>query len=228
MRRCCILTCRRKDERAPAWLFGRREGASWPLHHYTPTPCNLTALVCGQCHDKLSILSVTVARSPSGTVKWGEAGPILVLHQTRAWRQRFSEGAPWKEKRRIWWNTARKNQCLPWFHFMNGQGRLLGSNSRAKTDLNSWLLSYVSKEKTRIDGFQIICQKKCQYIFKSISFTLILYAYMSKPVTFLKMKSTWRRLEEAGDHFLYVHHGPPHRINVQIFQTPLGVTDFPL
>lgn len=41
----------------------------------TLTLCIWCLLVRGQCHDKLSILSVTVAGSPSGTVRGGGRRP---------------------------------------------------------------------------------------------------------------------------------------------------------
>lgn len=62
---------------------------AWPpasLHWHRVSRC---VFFCGQCRDRLSILSVTVAGSPSGTARGGVGGlggreaPVPVLHHTR-------------------------------------------------------------------------------------------------------------------------------------------------
>lgn len=79
-------------------------------------------LVCGQCHDKLSILSVTVAGSPSGTTGSGERrgvhrpGPSPSSHSDVSVGQQVTESSNcnlwplliWgmKEKHRIKWYTV--------------------------------------------------------------------------------------------------------------------------
>lgn len=54
------------------------------LHWHCVSRC---VFFCGQCRDQLSILSVTVAGSPSGTARGGGLGgreaPVPVLHHTR-------------------------------------------------------------------------------------------------------------------------------------------------
>lgn len=95
-------------------------------------------LLCGQCQDKLSILSVTVAGSPSGT------RPSPSSHGDVSVGQRVTESTncnlspllipSMKEKSGIERRTAPENQCLSWHHFMNGQGQFLGLSSVVEGD----------------------------------------------------------------------------------------------
>lgn len=121
----------------------------WALHHHPDTTgrCIYSrVLLCGQCHDKLSILSVTVAGSPSGTA--GGAGghrprPSPSLHADVSAGQHVTELESLlipsiKEKSSIKWCTVLKNQCLSWHHFMNGQGQFLGFSLVVQRDFSKW------------------------------------------------------------------------------------------
>lgn len=150
----------------------------WALHHYTDTT-GQRVLVCGQCHDKLSILSMTVAEVSQWDMTEGvgrRPRPSPSSHTDESVGQQVTESANcnllplliqrMKGRRCIKWYTVLENQCLSWHRFMNGQGQFLGFGLVVDGDFNEW------------DNY---CDTR--WILEQLSKYLPIYCYVWKSIT---------------------------------------------